>query len=274
MEDKRKDMIEDNEIDHLLQQLYGFSDEQLLRDFKEMEADNTPRPELEPFPDEFDRIWEDIQAERAARLTEEGKEVQPKEAATVTQTPRRRKLKWKRLAAVGLAACFLTLGFCFVAVGKKSYFYRIRKGDESRIVLNNDSNLIFENSEEEAYTKIKEELGIKPLKLGYMPEGMRFVKVSIDSGNAIIEFTYKNHSIFLVQTKNVTEASKCYTSDGKSEEVVYNKWVNKELQIRTEAISDSDVKYEAYFLEEGVCYSLLGIMEKEEFVKIAEHLAY
>ena len=64
MEDKRKDMIEDNEIDHLLQQLYGFSDEQLLRDFKEMEADNTPRPELEPFPDEFDRIWEDIQAER------------------------------------------------------------------------------------------------------------------------------------------------------------------------------------------------------------------
>ena len=34
MEDKRKDMIEDNEIDHLLQQLYGFSDEQLLRDFK------------------------------------------------------------------------------------------------------------------------------------------------------------------------------------------------------------------------------------------------
>ena len=119
MEDKRKDMIEDNEIDHLLQQLYGFSDEQLLRDFKEMEADNTPRPELEPFPDEFDRIWEDIQAERAARLAEEGKEVQPKEAATVTQTPRRRKLKWKRLAAVGLAACFLTLGFCFVAVGKK-----------------------------------------------------------------------------------------------------------------------------------------------------------
>ena len=158
MEDKRKDMIEDNEIDHLLQQLYGFSDEQLLRDFKEMEADNTPRPELEPFPDEFDRIWEDIQAERAARLTEEGKEVQPKEAATVTQTPRRRKLKWKRLAAVGLAACFLTLGFCFVAVGKKSFFYRIRKGDESRIVLNNDSNLIFENSEEEAYVKIKEEL--------------------------------------------------------------------------------------------------------------------
>ena len=63
MENKRKDMIEDNEIDHLLQQLYGFSDEQLLRDFKEMEADNTPRPELEPFPDEFDRIWEDIQAE-------------------------------------------------------------------------------------------------------------------------------------------------------------------------------------------------------------------
>lgn len=274
MEDKRKDMIEDNEIDHLLQQLYGFSDEQLLRDFKEMEADNTPRPELEPFPDEFDRIWEDIQAERAARLAEEGKEVQPKEAATVTQTPRRRKLKWKRLAAVGLAACFLTLGFCFVAVGKKSYFYRIRKGDESRIVLNNDSNLIFENSEEEAYTKIKEELGIKPLKLGYMPEGMKFVQVSIDSGNAIMEFIYNNHALFLVQTKDITEVSNCYISDGKPDGIIENRWIKKKLQVKAEVISDTEVKYEVYFVDEGAYYSFLGIMEKDEFVKTAEHLVY
>ncbi len=45
MEDKRKDMMRTMKLTISYNSLYGFSDEQLLRDFKEMEADNTPRPE-------------------------------------------------------------------------------------------------------------------------------------------------------------------------------------------------------------------------------------
>ncbi len=35
------------------------------------------------------------------------------------------------------------------------------------------------SSEEEAYEKIAEELGVKTLKLGYMPEGMHFEDVIV-----------------------------------------------------------------------------------------------
>lgn len=274
MEDKRKDMIEDNEIDHLLQQLYGFSDEQLLRDFKEMEADNTPRPELEPFPDEFDRIWEDIQAERAARFTEEGKEVQPKEAATVTQTPRRRKLKWKRLVAVGLAACFLTLGFCFVAVGKKSYFFRERNRADSSLVFNNDSSIVVADDQEKAYLTIEENFGIKPLKLYYLPKGMIFNKLEVDNRRAVMEFLYGDSIVYFVQTNDKTESSINHKSDSKGSNAIWNKWLHKEISIKQEQIKDIPNCYEAQFVHEDLFCWVFGNIEEEEFQKIVERISY
>lgn len=274
MENKRKDMIEDNEIDHLLQQLYGFSDEQLLRDFKEMEADNTPRPELEPFPDEFDRIWEDIQAERAARLAEEGKEVQPKEAATVTQTPHRRKLKWKRLVAVGLAACFLTLGFCFVAVGKKSYFFRERNRNESNLVFNNDSSIVIVDDQEKAYLAIEQNLGIKPLHLMYVPTGMEFTKVEVDSRRAVMQFSYGDSIVYFVQTNDKTEASNNHKSDSKESSAVLNKWLQKEIDIKQEQINDIPNCYEAQFIYKDLFCWIFGNIEENEFQKIVERISY
>lgn len=276
MEDKRKDMIEDNEIDYLLQQLYGFSDEQLLRDFKEMEADNTPRPELEPFPDEFDRIWEDIQAERAARLAEEGKEVQPKEAATVTQMPRRRKLKWKRLAAVGLAACFLTLGFCFVAVGKKSYFFRERNRADNSLVFNNDSLNYVNDSEEEAYAMIASSFGIKPLKLNYKPNNFIFKDIEIKNDKAIMQFSFNDNIVYFVQAKRLKESSDGYKSDGVALSTVTNKWLNEELVINRENLEEGKGKpaLEVQFQYKEMYCWLFGIMEQSDFEKIVETISY
>lgn len=276
MEDKRKDMIEDNEIDHLLQQLYGFSDEQLLRDFKEMEADNTPRPELEPFPDEFDRIWEDIQAERAARLAEEGKEVQPKEAATVTQMSRRRKLKWKRLVAVGLAACFLTLGFCFVAVGKKSYFYRERNrsGNQQDVVFNNDSSIKSADDQETAYGVIEERLGIKSLRLGYVPAGLAFVGLEVNDRSAVMKFSYEDNTIYFVQSNDLTEASRNLKSDGKPYDVVSNKWLDKQINVKKDRIDTVLDCYEAQFTYKDIFCWIYGNISEEEFMKIIERISY
>lgn len=273
MEDKRKDMIEDNEIDHLLQQLYGFSDEQLLRDFKEMEADNTPRPELEPFPDEFDRIWEDIQAERAARLAEEGKEVQPKEAATVTQMPRRRKLKWKRLVAVGLAACFLTLGFCFVAVGKKSYFYRERNRSDNSFVFNNDSSIISVEDQEAAYAAIQEELGIRPLKLGYLTQGLLFDEIGISDRRATMKFSDGDKELYLIQITDQTEASNSHKSDAKDYKIVSNKWLKKEITIKYEKV-DNVSYYEAQFSYDDIVCWVCGNIEYNEFAEIVKRIVY
>jgi len=274
VENKRKGLIEDNEIDHLLQQLYGFSDEQLLRDFKEMEEDKTPRPDLEPFPDEFDRIWEDIQAERAARFAEEEKGGISEEAATVAPKPRRKKRSWKRLAVVGLAACFLTLGCCFVAVGKKSYFYREKNITESSLLFNNDSSIIIFDDQENAYETIEENFGIKPLRLNYMPEGMTFKKLEMNSRRAVLEFLYNDETIYFVQTSDKTEASNGHKTDSRGSEIVTNKWLKKEIAVKKEQINNIPNCYEAQFVHEDLFCWIFGAIEEGEFLKIVERISY
>lgn len=271
MENKRKGLIEDNEIDHLLQQLYGFSDEQLLRDFKEMEEDKTPRPDLEPFPDEFDRIWEDIQAERAARFAEEEKGGISEEAATVAPKPRRKKRSWKRLAVVGLAACFLTLGCCFVAVGKKSYFYRERKAAGDNVVFNNDSSIISVEDQEAAYMAIQEKLGVKPLKLGYVSLGLTFEGIGITDRKATMKFSNGDKILYFIQVTDQAEASNSHGSDSKEYKTVTNKWLNKQICIRREQVRDVDY-YEAQFSYKDIMCWVYGNIEYEEFSEVVERV--
>ena len=160
-----------------------------------------------------------------------------------------------------------------MAVGKKSYFYRERKVD-NKIVLNNDTNVKILNNEEDAYSMVKEELGIKPMKFGYLPEGMRFSKVTIVDTNVVFEYAYKGNTIYFTQMKEETEASNCYTSDGKECGSITNKWVGKSFRIKEESISDSETKYEAYVIIDGAYYSFAGIMSKEEFTKTVERLMF
>lgn len=168
----------------------------------------------------------------------------------------------------------MTLGFCFVAVGKKSYFYRERRSDSNKIILNNDTSVKVLSNEEEAYSMVKDELGIKPIKFGYLPEEMRFIKVSIDQTNAVFEYEYKGNTIYLIQMKEDTEASNCYTSDGTESGTIRNKWVGKSFKFKVEKISDSETKYEAYVIIDGVYYGLAGIMSEEEFTKTVERLIF
>ena len=54
-------MRQKDEITELLQRLYGFSDEQLLRDFKEAEAEVEAEGGPRPDPDGFERLWKKMQ---------------------------------------------------------------------------------------------------------------------------------------------------------------------------------------------------------------------
>lgn len=49
-----------DEIAELLQKLYGFSDEDLLRDFKAVEAEMDAEGGPFPDPEGFERLWEKL----------------------------------------------------------------------------------------------------------------------------------------------------------------------------------------------------------------------
>ena len=57
-------MKKKDEITELLQKRYGFSDEDLLRDFKAVEAEMDAEGGSLPDPEGFERLWEKLQQDK------------------------------------------------------------------------------------------------------------------------------------------------------------------------------------------------------------------
>ena len=234
---------------------------EILRSFEQAEKDTSSLPLNPPPADEFDRIWTRIQAER---------ELIPDPSPTVK--PRRRCIN--KIFAVGVAAAVLTVGGCFVAMGTKSYFYRDGRMVKQGIVYNNDSKVITVRDEEEAYEKISEELGVKTLRLGYIPEKMYLQDVMLGNGYGKLQYEYAGNKIFFVQAKNKVEASTVHSSDAKE---IYNIW-NPGLRIDIEGCQEKGKTElqmkEAQFAYNGVYYHLLGKMSQEEFDEMVRKIHF
>ena len=248
-------------VDQVVRSLYGCSDEQLLKELEEAEQ-NPPPVDFEIYPDEFDRIWEDIQEER--------RENQEKKTGKV------RRFTWKRAVAIAAAACLMVGSTCLVAWGTKTYFYRERSrgGVTRNIVFNNDMAIETINGEEKAYIKIHEKLGIEPLKLGYMPSDLRFAELKIGNGNATIEFDCGEKKFYVIYLKDKIEASVSYQSDGEYYKTIKNKWIGQYVEIRKEECGVDNSRFEAIIVDNGAAYICLGNIEEEEFTKTVQNLFY
>ena len=275
MGDYNKDSEQDKFIDNLLQEISGYSDQDLLDEFEAACNLNVPQLSSEPSPDEFEKIWARIQEERA--------EAENSDERTEPADSRHNKIikgrfGWKRLAAIGLIACLMAGGGCMVAMGTKSYFYRERKDTlaSNGVISNNDMNKVAVNGEEEAYEFVKEELDISPLRLGYIPIDMDFSSVQSGDGYIYMEFTYGDKLVYFTQSKFNKSVSLNYVSDSKIEEEVdvYNKWLRKSLKIKSTRQPDGKKRYETTVITDGAYYRLSGMIEEETFKKIVEGLSF
>ena len=225
---------------------------EILRSFEQAEKDTSSLPLNPPPADEFDRIWTRIQAER---------ELVPDPVPAVK--PRRRRIN--KIFAVGVAAAVLTVGGCFVAMGTKSYFYRDGRRVSNGVVYNNDSKVITVRDEEEAYEKVSEELGVKTLKLGYMPEEMYFEDVMLEKGYGKIQYQYKNERVFFIQAKSDSRTSMVHSSDAKEKYEIWNSGLHIKIDVCNESIGENRHGYMAQFVYNGVYYCLSGVIEQHEF---------
>lgn len=265
MEDDNKDITQDKLVDNLIQTICGFSDEQLLKEFEEAEQDTEFDPNMQVYPDEFDRIWEDICAERN----------EPSVAEVAEKPVQKKKMSWKKIAVFALAASLTTASVCFVAIGKKSYFYRENGGNSNgNIVFDNDSSILVHNKQEDAYDQIEKELEIKPFRLGYMPEGMIFDHLEINNRNAIMQFTYNGEMIYLVQASDKTEVSNNHITDGQAFKNVKNVRLAKEIVVNKEDGEDEKEIFNTQFTFKNSYCWLSGVMNEDEFTKVVERIIY
>ena len=142
------------------------------------------------------------------------------------------------------------------------------------VVYNNDSGALTVRSEEEAYEKIAEELGVKTLKLGYMPEDMRFEDVSIGVGYGKMRYKYKDKKVFFVQTKVDKTTSKSHSSDAKEEHKIWNSGLHMNIVVCSEIIEPGEWGYMAQFVYNGVYYYLSGVMERTDFDEMLKKIHF
>lgn len=238
-----------------LEKICGLSDEQILREFEKAQKNTRPLPIKPPPADEFERICRRVEAERRKILT----------------APQR--VKWKRVAAVGLLAAALTGSGCFVALGKKSYFYRERIV-RGHIVLNSDSDMLKSSNEELAYDQIESDLDINPIKLGYKPTELIYNSLFIENGIAYLKFNYHNEYIYLIESKYDKTASYNYRSDFEVVGKVQNNIIGHKMEIFKEVLSNGEIRYATSIIIDGVYYSLSGTMEQDIFEKMVKTLMF
>ena len=234
---------------------------EILRSFEQAEKDTSSLPLNSPPADEFDRIWTRIQAER---------ELIPDPVPAVK--PRRCRIN--KIFAIGVAAAVLTVGGCFVAIGTKSYFYRDGRMVKQGIVYNNDSKVITARDEEEAYEKISEELGVKILKLGYMPDGMYFENLVLEKGYGKLQYRYQDERIFFIQAKSNVAASSVRSSDVKKSHEIWNAGLHMNIEIDKEELTGNATTYMAQFTYNGVYYYMIGVMDKNNFDEVVKKIQF
>ena len=259
--DNGADSSTDCSVDRKLQEMFGLTDEQLLTVFEAAEKDTSDLPIPAPPENEFEMIW--------SRIQEDTAEPQEKKAKIIKV-----RFNWKRLAAVGLIACLMAGGCCFVAMGRKSYFYRERVlgGDANNKVLVNDDFKADVNGEEMAYEVIEKELGITPLRLGYIPSDMKFRDFELRDGYAKIDFLYDDQIVYFIQSKYEKPASYKIDTDGNYKKDIYNKWINENIEIEKEETKNGSERYAMSLIYKGSYYRFVGSIEEEEFIEIVKRL--
>ena len=184
---------------------------------------------------------------------------------------RRFRIK-KRYVAVLAAALVLLLGMG--VVGDRVWISDSRdleRQSEITTKVNNEEKESVLLEEETIYQEIAEKLGIAPMRLGYMPEGMVLDSYMLmeNTGWATINYIYNNKLICLQMAKDSVEISGNIQWDGeyqKLEEIV-NVYGYAD-KIQAYCIDEENDNYGASIVYGNGYYKISGYFTKNEFLEI------
>ncbi|MFR3762979.1 MAG: hypothetical protein ACLTXS_07695 [[Clostridium] symbiosum] len=258
------------DLDQLLKESFRMDDKSLLERFQraQTEIDDSQIP---PEPEDgFERLLDKIE--------EKGIEPQYiRDRETESRSGKRRRLKPMLKVALVAAVVVGVMMATTLTVGAKKYFtYRktVKPSIRNAVVLDNDKNMDEHGKLEEAYEEIKRELGIDAIRLDQVPPDLLYVNTVISGDTAMMLFKYGNNNFNVIQQIRGIEDSAFVVSDRKEleKEVIYNKWLNMDIEIQKAMLDEGEIEFSAEIIIEDSYYYLAGVMEKEEFVKIIQNL--
>ena len=295
---------EDQKISECLQEAFGYSDEQLLKQLDHVN-ENFKDVSFAGAEERLMKRFMERKAEMERKAVEAGPET-TKSGAQVGGIPeitaeaedcasgeeskteplelekrQGEKQNKKKIVRFGKKKALATAALVAViagmlggtAIGKKSYFLKVRR-NEATISLDNDKNMPSNSKLEQAYEALESELGLPVLKLGYIPKELQFINYDIYEDGGQIEFSYCGKSVYLIQRKKEMSVSAEIKSDRNEEGIIFNKWINKDIEYYINDLEDNNQECECFITINNSYYYLFGYIEKEEFEKILEYLNF
>lgn len=133
---------------------------------------------------------------------------------------------------------------------------------------------INQDLEEEALIKIREELGIQPIRLSYRPAGMKFssYRIQKEDKKAILFYEYQD-VVFSVYMQIRDSRSKYVQEfDGTVVDEISTRISNQEVKIWK--IDDQEENYAAQLEGTDAVYIVRGYIDQKEFTKIVENIIW
>lgn len=263
------------DAERLLQEAFGVSEDQLLKDFilaqtEVKDSDIPPEPE-----DGFERLMAKLEAE-VGTSPESEKESSSENIIKLheeVRKPRRLKTIVKvSVAAAAIAVMVVAMGIS--AGAKREYRYVVRERDSLRneIVLNNIEAAPGEDELDRTYIEIARKTKIHVMKLAYIPRNLEYVKADIGETRAVIYFRYGKYKVKLVQQIGDVGNSMSVVSDRKKETYVYNELLRENINIDRASIENGKIEYSSYYVKGNSYYQISGVMPQREFCKIIKNL--
>lgn len=223
----------------------------------------------------FDKLMGKIHAMGIKPVTEEEYEREQKKNK---REGVRFSRKGKRMLLIAAVVCVMGVGMTIVATANREYKYNVypMQGEQNRVIKRNTAYQERQGKLEIAYEEIKSTLGIKVLMLNHIPVGMEFEEMIIENDIAVLKFKYNGKNMYVRERSYPVErgVTEVVLSDRGSENVVFNKWLQREVAIEKNVLDTGDIEYSSIINEEESSYYLSGIMEKEEFLKIVQGVSY
>ena len=263
------------DAERLLQEAFGVSEDQLLKDFilaqTEVKDSEIP-PESE---DGFERLMAKLEAE-VGTSPESEKESSSENIVKLheeARKPRRLKSIVKvSVAAAAIAVMVVAMGIS--AGAKREYRYVVREKDSVRneIVLNNVEAIPGEDELDKAYTEIAKKTKIQAIRFAYIPEKMHYIKTDIASTRVVMYFEYDKYRVKIIQQFRDGGNSANIISDRTKAMKVHNDLLNEDISIQQAKIDSGEMEYSAIVIKGAAYYQISGIMPQKEFKKIVENM--
>ena len=195
-----------------------------------------------------------------------------------------RSRKKRRLFLALAAVLILVCGSVITGTGSKSYWKVLWdrvSGDEELSyvdVENMDSQETEDLDEVQLFNEIRKEIGISPVRFGYMPKNLLFTGYELDKdqSRAVIFYKYNDQIMQYAMYMNNKDSSYGRAEIDQLVDEYQIEMSNKIIVDVKEysVVNRENNRYVAEFQYKDALYQLTGLMEKGEFDKIIENLIF